>query len=113
MIDARTGEEIDLATYTVKGERKRLLFFAGFPDGFAQAHMTPRRQHALSELIGLDLVEAFLRAGTPKHPTPDLRYRLTQAGREVAARSGPMPRNGNVSDEDNPPAVGDDGEVTP
>jgi hypothetical protein len=116
MIDARTGEEIDLATYTVRGERKRLLFFASFPDGFAQARMHPRRQAALNELLGLDLVEAFLRAGTKKHPTPDLRYRLTEIGRVVLARSGAMPENGNVSDEDHLPVTGaghDSGEGVP
>jgi hypothetical protein len=108
MIDARTGEEIDLATYTVGGERKRILYFASFPDGFAQARMHPKRQLAINELIGLDLIEAFLRAGTPKHPTPDMRFRITAAGRIILARSGHMPANGNVSDDDNPPAVDSD-----
>jgi hypothetical protein len=77
----------DPETVTVAGERKRVLYFSRYSNGFRGYSQAPARMSAILFLVMAGMIEPFNRRPTRRYQDIEIAYRITDFGRIVLERS--------------------------
>jgi hypothetical protein len=77
----------DPDTVTVGGERKRVLYWSSYINGFRGYNRAPARMNAIVWLEMAGMIEAFNRRPTRRYQDAEIAYRATAFGKIVLARS--------------------------
>jgi hypothetical protein len=77
----------DPETVTVAGERKRVLYWSAYDNGFRGYSAAPARMNAILWLVMAGMIEQFHRRPTRRYQDVEIAYRITDLGRIVLERS--------------------------
>jgi hypothetical protein len=77
----------DPDTVTVAGERKRVLYWARYDNGFRGYSRAPARMNAILWLVMAGMIEQFNRRPSRRYQDSEIAYRITEFGRIVLERS--------------------------
>jgi hypothetical protein len=77
----------DPDTVTVTGERKRVLYWSRYENGFRGYSQAPARMNAILWLVMAGMIEQFDRRPPRRYQDAEIAYRITDFGRIVLDRS--------------------------
>jgi hypothetical protein len=81
----------DPATVTVAGERKRVLYWSSYINGFRGYNRAPARMNAIVWLEMAGMIAAFNRRRSRRYQDAEIAYRITTFGKIVLERSRAEP----------------------
>jgi hypothetical protein len=79
----------DPESVIVGGERKRVLYWSAYQNGFRGYSRAPGRINAIMWLAMAGMIEPFNRRPTRRYQDAEIAYRITEFGRIVLERSRP------------------------
>jgi hypothetical protein len=81
------SSRFDPATVTVAGERKRVLYWSSYINGFRGYNAAPARTNAILWLTYAGMIEPFNRRPARRYQDVEIAYRITAFGKIVLERS--------------------------